>query len=501
MDIKFGNQIIKSYKRLSYTAWYALAEFVDNSTESYIANKDLLDEAFNGNNLTVSIRYDVAAGTLEVEDNSIGMSEDDLRDALTVGKLPDHPSGRSRYGLGMKTAACWLGDVWTVTTKKLGEVKEHTITVDVNQVADENTDLHHSERDVEDANLHYTILQISSLNRTFTGKTIAKIKDYLRSMYRRDFENYGLKLFWNNVPLTWDYDEMIYSKLHNGKAGIKKFEFTIGQNGDAKLVKGWVGVLEKGSRRDAGFSIIQSDRVIKGWPDSYRPEPIYGDNRNDLVNQRLVGELVLDNFVVSHTKDEILFLNNEQDELEAELMNECSTFRTFASEYRKYMDDERFPTANQRQRAVDELLEEMKSEIFKGKIARAEIASVSLLQDVKHRLIAAVKDRVQASIDVRISDVGVLVYLDSNLASTDPYVLIDATQNRASVTVVINGAHPHWSYLSGGSDVLNFIRHCTYDGVAEWKAHFAAGRLDPDTIKSIKDDLLRVPFEIENAER
>jgi hypothetical protein len=44
---------------------------------------------------------------------------------------------------------------------------------------------------------------------------------------------------------------------------------------------------------------------------------------------------------------------------------------------------------------------------------------------------------------------------------------------------------------------LNFLRHCTYDGVAEWKAYFKAGRIDPDTIKMIKDNLLRVPFEIE----
>jgi hypothetical protein len=42
-----------------------------------------------------------------------------------------------------------------------------------------------------------------------------------------------------------------------------------------------------------------------------------------------------------------------------------------------------------------------------------------------------------------------------------------------------------------------YLRHCTYDGVAEWQARSKASRIDPDTIKLLKDKLLRVPFEIE----
>ena len=130
------------------------------------------------------------------------------------------------------------------------------------------------------------------------------------------------------------------SLLHliSGKPAKVNFRFKVGR----KLVSGWAGVLEKGSRRDAGFSIIQSDRVITGWPDSYRPETIFGEQEggsNNLVNQRLFGELILEGFEVSHTKDQILFDDGEQEELELNLKKQLGGMRQLALSYRKGADD------------------------------------------------------------------------------------------------------------------------------------------------------------------
>ena len=80
----------------------------------------------------------------------------------------------------------------------------------------------------------------------------------------------------------------------NSQGDLLKVPFDFIVNG--KKVWGWAGVLANGSRADAGFSIIQANRVIKGWPESYRPTTLFGDQEggsNDLVNQRLVGELFL----------------------------------------------------------------------------------------------------------------------------------------------------------------------------------------------------------------
>ena len=45
IDLVIGTEAIRSYKRLSYKSWYALAEFVDNSTQSYFDHQAELDEA------------------------------------------------------------------------------------------------------------------------------------------------------------------------------------------------------------------------------------------------------------------------------------------------------------------------------------------------------------------------------------------------------------------------------------------------------------------------
>ena len=64
----------------------------------------------------------------------------------------------------------------------------------------------------------------------------------------------------------------------------------------------------------------------------------------------------------------------------------------------------------------------------------------------------------------------------------------------------MNTSHPHWNELGGSVGVLNYLRHCTYDGIAEWQARSKTSRMDPDTIKLFKDKLLRVPLEIEMHE-
>jgi hypothetical protein len=42
------------------------------------------------------------------------------------------------------------------------------------------------------------------------------------------------------------------------------------------------------------------------------------------------------------------------------------------------------------------------------------------------------------------------------------------------------------------------LRQCIYDSVAEWQARSKASTIDPDTIKLLKDHLLRVPLSMES---
>ena len=88
-----------------------------------------------------------------------------------------------------------------------------------------------------------------------------------------------------------------------------------------KHVWGWVGVLERGSRAKAGFSILVANRVIKGWPESWRPQEIYRPNRARMTSSTnaLQVRSILDEFIVSHTKDDIQWMGEEEEVLENKL--------------------------------------------------------------------------------------------------------------------------------------------------------------------------------------
>ena len=499
MEFKVGPDIIKSYKRLSYSPWHAIAELVDNSTQSYFNNEEELAAKFerNGEKLQVVVVYDKASDILRVSDNSIGMTRDELEDALHIGKTTDRTSGRSKYGLGLKTSACWLGNKWSVRTKKLGESVEHFIKVDVEEVANGNNTLAHIETDGKSTEESYTIVEVTDLNRKFHGRTLGKIKNYLSSMYRIDIREERLHLKWQDDWLTWQEPEFLSDR--EGNFYRKTFDFVVDEETDnAKTVTGWVGILDSGSRANAGFSILQSNRVIKGWPKAWRPSTIYGqeEGSNDLINQRLIGEIHLDGFEVSHTKDDIQWFGSQEEEVENKLYDACKDYRDIAKIPRKALDDGRGPTQAETDVAIDELKKELFSPEMVDKISLTIVPNDEEVDAQIHEITDTIEERAEPEIEGDIGGIFVKVYIDAEMSPNDPYVLIEAAQ-RDEVIIIVNASHPHWSQVTGDHGTLNYLRHCTYDGVAEHMARFKKETINPNTIKLLKDQLLRVSFNIE----
>lgn len=495
IQLRIGPDAITSYKRLAYTPWHAMAEFVDNSTQSYFDHETELKAAFQKKSeiLKVSIAYDRAQDLLRISDNAMGMSYGELEDALHVAKPPLNTKGRSKYGMGLKTAACWLGNAWEIRTKRLGESSEHRVIIDVEKIASGSADLDYREIKNRPQTDHYTIIEIRKNDRVFHGRTLGKIKTFLRSMYHEDFRNGVLALDWDG-PLTWTDDPNRFLNDKAGKPYRKTFSFTI----DGKQVYGWVGILDRGSREEAGFSIIHCGRVVRGYPDSWRPESLYGQvqGSNDLVNQRLVGEIHLDDFEVSHTKDDILWLGEEEDRVQVELKTACSDYRDVALHYRKRIQDSRGPSEIEMTAAIDEFKRELESDEVLDLIQIERVPPQEVVDQAVQTLTQSVVNTREATYSYKIGDLDVKLFIETDMSPNDYYVTVDARKDD-EVIVIINQAHPHWSQLKGSEGVLNYLRHCTYDGIAEWQARAKASRIDPDTIKLLKDKLLRVPFEME----
>ena len=494
IQLKLGLEVIRSYRRLSYTPWHAIAEFVDNATQSYANHRNELDHALSSESeqLTIGVVYDRDSGVLRVSDNAMGMSFEELEKALVVGIPPADTSGRSKYGMGMKTAACWIGNTWKVRTKRLGETQQHTVTIDVEQVATANNDIPHQISETNPGD-HYTVIEIYDHNRAFHGRTLGKIRQFLQSMYRQDLRKGLIVIEWQGSRLEWNDSNFRFLTAPDGSVYKREFEFDVG----GKKVHGWVGILERGSRANAGFSILHADRVVRGWPDSWRPESLYGQiqGSNDLVNQRLIGEIHLDRFEVSHTKDDILWFGDEEEKVQRLLRDHCGEYAEVARRHRSRTDDQRGPSEVETTTAVDELVRELSSPELVDAIRLSRVPPPETVLEVFRPIKDAVRDR-ESTYTAESGDLEILGFLMEDASPNDPYVVVDST-DRARVLITINVRHPHWLQLNGAEGVLNYLRHCTFDGIAEWLARIQSASLDPDTIKVLKDRLLRIPLEIE----
>lgn len=494
VSLEIGSDAILAYKRLSYTPWYALAEFVDNSTQSYFNNRRALDEAYGDEGTTLEIRivYDRTTGVLRISDNAMGMSLAELTHALKVGKPPIIATGRSQYGLGMKTAACWFGDEWEVRSKRLGEDKEHAVVVDVDAVASGRAELPYQSWPRPEGD-HGTVIEVRKLHSRLQGRTLGKIRDFLRSMYRVDLRGGYLKLFWEGSQLEWT-DDAQFLRAADGRVYKQPFDFTV----NGKRVQGYVGILGEGSsgRPNAGFSILRRGRVVKGHPQAWRPQSIFGqlEGSNNLINQRITGEINLDDFDVSHTKDDILWREDEEDQVETKLLEVSRDYVHIANDFRRRGPDSRGPSDAEVETAVEELKEELESRQLVDLLEIGSVPAPEALKRATQPVLDQV-ERLEPRFRVRIGDTELRAFLSSDGSPNDPYFATDVGEDH--IIVVVNQRHPHWGQIRGAEGVLNYLRHCVYDAVAEWQCRRMAAPLQSDTIKMLKDSLLRLPSEIE----
>lgn len=515
MELLLGYEILESYKRLSYKEWYALAEFIDNSTQSYRNNEPALNAEYekNGDRLKVSINFNNTKGKdfISIEDNAFGMALDELQRALVLGKKPLNDKERSKYGLGLKTASFWFGDIWTISTTQLGIDKRFSVTVDLNAILESEKQHNEKEKDLPEekktrfapqlnftqsdceANEHGTSVFIQKLNRKITPAKARRCIAFLRSIYRVDLTTNKLQLFFQNVEINWNRDEIMNRLYVDPKTGEKWFREIPDLKVGDHIVKGWAGILKKGSRQDAGFSLLQAERVIQGSPDAYRPSSLFGDQEggtNNLTNQRLIGELYLDGFQVSHTKNEILFQDDEEELLDQALYERLADFKLFAEELRT--TDVEDPGVDYGE-VTKLVIQHLNSPDFRAAVLQKEVLPLEIIEKTNNEAFERLSESEGSAFDVHIDNLVVTVIISETASPYDPYVLFHARAEENHLTVVLNKQHSYYRELNTKETVYEFIKNCVYDGISEWKAHFKIKSLHPDTIKTIKDHLLRVP--------
>ena len=493
-DFQLDNAVIKTWARLDYTVWFAIAEFVDNSIQSYRNHKKLLDSCFareDKKRLTVEIAYDSNRDFLRITDNSIGMNFEELQKALEAGVPPEFTNGLSEFGMGLKTASCWLSDTWRVKTKKFGEDKEFEVNFSVQKVAMGETELDIIER-VQSKELHYTIIEIDNLRRKIQSKTLTKTKAYLSSIYRlqtranEDGSGPIMDLYWDDRPLIYDANLDILKANDPEQTPYKRsFDFEV----NGKRVYGWCAVLRSGGRPVAGFAVIRRGRLIYGQPSAWRPEALYGQEQgsNDTVNQRLVGEIHLDEFTPSHTKNAILWEGDEEDEINEKLQSLFSDYRLKAKERK---DSGSGPSAQTVDVALDQLEATLTSPAFSDVVTFTPVPEPERVRAANQPLFEGVVDS-EADKRIQIGEHTLKIYLRNNFSTNDPYFAKESPEEKTLI-VIINLQHPFFTgNLQEGESVLTYMLMCCYDALAEWKCEFHTGIIEPDTVRQVKDQFMR----------
>ena len=331
VSVRIGSQMYGRFEDLPNTVPHVLAEFVDNALQSFRDKREELlaiDPDYklrvqifihwDENETKMSLRK---ATRFVIEDNAGGIAANRFVNAFEPANAPDNNTGLNEFGMGLKTAACWLGYKWVVKTKALGEGIARVVSFDQNLVTKNNLEEIDVKNESADAQAHYTRISIENPTKNVpTEKSIQKIKAELASIYRNSLRNQELELFVNNEPLEFTEYPILnapYYKNMEGPSRLwkKDIDFEFGQY----KAKGFIGILKELKSSQNGLVLSRRGRVIIGAEEDgrYFPKSIFGSSSGTFRYKRIFGELELEGFAVSFNKNDIQDKENLEMLLEA----------------------------------------------------------------------------------------------------------------------------------------------------------------------------------------
>lgn len=292
--------VLGVFSRLNYKPWYAIAEFVDNSTQSFYYHESEL--ALKGiRSITIHIDYDFENNVLTIKDDAYGMEIEDFSRAVKVDSPPDNKDGRNEFGMGLKTAASWFGNTWSVESTQYGSTNKYYTEIDIHELREKklnSIDIIAVDCDPEE---HGTTITISNITKKIdASRTKGKIVQLLESMYRRDLNSGKINIWFNDALLHFDEYQCLEFRDTTWR---KDIDFSFEYDGNDHRVKGFVGILANGGFGRAGFALFRRGRVVIGGEDqNYKPFRIFQQAQSTIAH-KLFGEFDLDDFPVNQAKD------------------------------------------------------------------------------------------------------------------------------------------------------------------------------------------------------
>lgn len=345
VSVLLDQNVYNAFRNLQYKYWYAIAEFVDNAIQSYLDNQSELETLYKSDGSSFCIKIDIDLNSIRIFDNAAGISFSNFQKAFKPGKIPENREGLNEFGMGMKVAAVWLSDLYSVKSTALNENIERTIQFDRIKVTQNSLKSIEVQNKMANSNAHFTEIFLTKLNLDNAPthhKQIEKLKNHLTDIYRDFIRSKTVKIFVNDELLTYIEPQILIAKEQDSqqreKGELQKWQLDVDLSlPNGRRIFGFLALLDKMDQKHNGLSLFRRGRVIQGSHDEkYFPSFLFGQPGSSLY-RLLFGELHLEGFDVSFNKGS--FTNTTDLDLILEMIREeCLPILSQGRNYRKKND-------------------------------------------------------------------------------------------------------------------------------------------------------------------
>jgi hypothetical protein len=341
VDITPSVTTYELYQIASYTHWFSIGEFIDNSITSAMQNWELLKKQYGSDYaLSIYIDLDHENSTLTILDNAGGIKRTEIERALRAGEPPADTSWLSVHGVGMKMSAFWWGRNLRIQTWPIRDNSGYEVSVDLDEIKQTRSARMnvHSTGKLQPSGTLVSISKISE-EKWPKGTGLGKLKSLLTSMYRvyLNDKDKPVKIFFNGKRMNFEPQPVLEAAFWANTEGpvdndVKKWErdfsFTTSAN---RTIYGHVGLLARMSRDLSGFFLHYkgkgmggigyndssdpefSKKDLKDSREYYRPEKIFGQE-GSYRYQRFTGEFDISELGKTSSTDSIKWDSEEETE-------------------------------------------------------------------------------------------------------------------------------------------------------------------------------------------
>jgi hypothetical protein len=490
----------------AYDLWDAVFELVDNSVDSFNVNKNKLRK--KNKDWEINVTLDNTKKLFRITDNAFGMNRAELEKALLLAQPNTGNGAIGKYGMGLKTAASWLGKHWTVRTKQYGSNTEYTATVDILKLKKNKTNvIPITSKPVSNVNTSYTIIDVKKGCRKYGSGTMTKTVRELKIAYQKLLNNKKLKLNWKGTELRYEeppilVDEQKIKKPDGSTKTIKtKYDYKIKQFeiGGSK-VSGRYGIykplgnvgISKSQVPHAGLTMFYNNRVILNRSRDKWPEKIFGSGAGDLARQRVFLKLDVQ-LTPNALKTDFVWSEYTIEKLEKEIIKQTDkdilTVRKIATKYRTGKGT---LTNAQKQLSDADIKKRIESSMVGDALVPAAAAAKNKPEELTPEEIAELKKLDKKPLDIKINkgQPNVEIYMGDQ-HKKESFLTIVTKQKK--IECFINPNHPFYKNKIGNDPELYqlYMDVCTSIALSKYTADRAETEVSPESFLSVLDIYLR----------